>query len=475
MLLTRRSLLITATAIAGCARSGLGPRRTDPLIDEVERRTFAFFREVFDTRTGLMPDRWPSPGPCSIAALGFALTAWPIGVERGWMTRTEARARTLRTLRFLHDAPQGPGASGVSGHRGFFYHFLDMNTGLRFRNSELSTVDTALLFGGVMFAAGWFDAASAEEAELRRLADRIVNRADWPWMQRRGAAISMGWRPESGFIADDWEGYNEGMLVYLLALGSEGRPIGDDGWRAWTRTYPDSWRGGGAGRHLAFAPHFGHQYSHVWVDFRGIRDEATRQAGFDYFENSRRATLAQRAYAAANPMGWRGYSADLWGLTACDGPGDLVLEVEGRGRTFRGYSARGPEGYPDGFDDGTIAPTAAIASVAFAPEIVLSAARALTTAQGGRLFGRYGFVDAFNPTLRAGQSELPTGTVDPEHGWVARDLLGIDQGPILAMIANDRDDVVWRVTRRSPVIRRGLMRAGFEGGWLSRKGPAAAE
>lgn len=467
MTITRRALLACAAATAGCARSGFGPRRTDPLINEVERRTFAFFRDVFDTRTGLMPDRWPSPGPCSIAALGFALTAWPIGVERGWMTRAEARARTLRTLRFLHDAPQGPGASGVSGHRGFFYHFLDMSTGLRFRDSELSTVDTALLFGGVLFAAGWFDDAETDEAELRRLADRIVNRADWPWAQRGGAAISMGWRPETGFIADDWEGYNEGMLVYLLALGVEGRPIGDDGWSAWTRTYPASWRGEGGARHLSFAPHFGHQYSHVSVDFRGVRDGAMREAGFDYHENSRRATWAQRAYAAANSLGWRGYSAESWGLTACDGPGDLALELDGRERRFRGYSARGPVHLPDGYDDGTIAPTAALASLPFAPEIVVPAARALAAAQGGRLFGRYGFVDAFNPTLRAGPSELVTGSVDPRHGWVARDLLGIDQGPILAMIANHRDDLVWRVMRRSPIIRRGLRRAGFEGGWLS--------
>ena len=262
-------------------------------------------------------------------------------------------------------------------------------------------------------------------------------------------------------------GYNEAMLVYLLALASPTFAIDPEAWPAWCSSYPDHWRGEGAARHLAFAPHFGHQYSHVWVDFRGIRDPAMREAGFDYFENSRRATQAQRAYAIANPMGWNGYSAEIWGLTACDGPTDMLRTIAGREQKFRRYSARDPRDLPDGFDDGTIAPTAAIASLPFAPEIVVPATLALHRIHGKRIYTPLGFADSFNPSFKEEESELATGLVDPVWGWVGNDLLGIDQGPILAMIANARDDLVWRTMRRSPIIRLGLQRAGFAGGWLA--------
>ena len=455
-----------ALALRVTARGSDGVAVLPPLFDDIEQRTFRYFWETTVQDNGLAPDRWPSAPFASIAATGFALTSYPIGVTRGWISREQARARTLATLEFLWSAPQGEAPDGVAGYKGFFYHFLDLRTGHRAGRSELSSVDTMLLLAGVLFAAQWFDAADQQEKRIRELARQIYARVDWRWMQPRPPLIAMGWLPDAGFLARDWEGYNEAMLVYLLALAAPEHAIDAAGWPAWCATYGRNWRGAGAARHLAFAPQFGHQYSHVWVDFRGIRDDAMRGAGLDYFENSRRATYAQRSYATANPMRWKGYSRDLWGLTACDGPASVVLRFNGKPRQFRGYSARGPAGFPDGFDDGTIAPTAAIASIAFAPEIVLPAVAALHRDFGARGYGRFGWLDAFNPSFRWTDVPLSHGSVDHASGWMADDQLGIDQGPILAMIANARDDLVWRTMRRSPILRLGLQRAGFRGGWL---------
>ena len=460
-MIDRRTVLAAGGGMAALSPLAAAARpRLPALFDDIERRTFAFFWERTNAANGLVPDRWPTPSFASIAAVGFALTAYPVGVERGWITRAQARERTLATLRTFATLPQGDARSGTAGHKGFFYHFLDLRTGLRFRQTELSSVDTTLLFLGILYAAGWFDADDAQEAEIRRLAATITERADWRWFTNARGTVSMGWHPESGFIERAWDGYNEGMMVYILGLGSAGPgALADGAWDAWARTYPAFWRGKGATRHLAFAPLFGHQYSQMWIDFRGIRDATMRREGFDYFENSRRATYANRAYCIANPMRWDGYGKDLWGLTACDGPGDATIGS----RTYYGYSARGPLGQPDERDDGTIAPTAALGSLAFAPEIVVPAAQAMRRWPG--LYDRYGFRDSFNPTFRYRDRPVPTGSVGP-RGWVASDYLGIDQGAILGAIANTRDEGVWRVMRRSPVIRRGLLRAGFAGGWL---------
>ena len=468
--LLRSGALASLAAPAGAVRLPRLARSLPPPFADLERRTFDFFWEVGRPDNGLIPDRWPTPSFASIAAVGFALTAYPIAVERGWITRAAARDRTLATLRFFANAPQGDGRRGVSGNRGFFYHFLEMSSGLRHGKTELSSVDTSLLFLGMLYAAGWFGASHPDEAEIRRLAETIVERADWPWFQRGRTAIAMGWSPEEGFLERDWIGYNEGMMVVLLALGSRAHPVADGAWDAWIAPYPDCWRGEGETRHVAFAPLFGHQYSHVWIDFRGIRDAPMRAAGFDYFENSRRATFANRAYCIANPIGWDGYSKDIWGLTACDGPGDFFIERNGPLWHVHGYAARGPLGQPDGLDDGTMSPTAAISSLPFAPEICIPAMQALRRFAGGRLYRRYGFADAFNPTVRDTTLKLETGTIDPVEGWIAGDHLGIDQGPILAMLANYRSEAVWRVMRRSAPIVRGLKRAGFTGGWLDRAG-----
>ena len=433
---------------------------------EIERRTFRFFWETTNPQNGLVPDRWPTPSFSSIAAVGYGLAAYAIGVERGWVSRTDARDRTLTTLRFFWNAPQGPDRTGVTGYKGFFYHFLDMGTGARFKDVELSSVDSTILLMGALFAGQYFDRDDAGEREIRELSQKLYARADWNHFRSDGrAGISMGWHPEKGLIERNWEGMNEGMFIYILALGAPVHAIPANSWNVWTASYGPFWRGQGPTRRLAFAPLFGHQYSHIWIDFRAIRDAVMRKAGFDYFENSRRETYANRAYCIANPMGWRGYSRDVWGLTACDGPGGFELPYRGEKRTFFGYAARGPIFEPDGRDDGTIAPTGALGSLPFAPEIILPCAEALM--KQPRLFDHYGFKDSFNPTFTYAGKKLDTGSVDPQNGWVATDYLGIDQGPILIQTANSRDDFIWRHMRRVPAIQRGLMLAGFGGGWLA--------
>ncbi|MES2044433.1 MAG: glucoamylase family protein [Pseudomonadota bacterium] len=436
------------------------------LFDDIEERTFRWFWDTGNPANGLVPDSWPDPEFCSIAAVGFALTVYPVGAARGWITRAAARERTLATLRFFDRAPQGAAAEGTSGYQGFFYHFLHMDSGLRYGNVELSSVDSTLLFLGMLFAAEYYDQDHPDEREIGRLARAIYARADWNWFRRGQAVISMGWHPGQGFLPRNWDGYNEGMMVNVMALGSPTHAVPPAIWDAWCAPYPRFWRGTGAARRLAFGPSLGHQYSHMWIDFRGIRDRAMRAAGFDYFENSRRETWAQRAYAIRNPMGWDGYSRDIWGLTACVGPAGIRHLFKGQEREFRAYSARGPIDEPDGYDDGTIAPTAALGSLAFAPEIVVPATLAMHRRYGDWLYGKYGFYDAFNPSFRWTDQPTERGAVDPARGWVSQNYLGIDQGPIIGAIANARDDFVWRAMRRSAPIRQGLRRAGFSGGWL---------
>ncbi|MGQ0539923.1 MAG: glucoamylase family protein [Gemmatimonadaceae bacterium] len=456
-----------------CTRNGLSAPgvalRSDPFLDTLEQRTFRWFWETTNPANGLTPDRWPTRSFSSVAAVGFALTAYGIGVERGYVARAEAAERTLTTLRFFWEAPQGQQPGGITGYRGFFYHFLDMQSGRRFQQVELSTIDTTLLLGGVLFCREYFDGSSATEAAIRAYADSLFRRVDWRWAQPRPPFVSMGWHPERGFIEHDWRGFNEAMLLYVLALGSPTHPIDPAAWEAWTRTYV--WGEFYGQAHVNFAPLFGHQYSHVWIDFRGIRDAYMRQRGIDYFENSRRATLAQRAYAAANPDGWRGYSENVWGLTASDGPNDTTVTIDGRERKFFSYRARGAAA-TEVVDDGTLVPTAAGGSVPFAPEIAVPALRAMRAAYGDDLFGQYGFVDAFNPTFRVPVQPgrgLKHGRVVAEKGWFDTDYLGIDQGPIIAMIENYRSGLVWERMKRSPYIIQGLCRAGFRGGWLARK------
>ena len=465
----RRSFTLGAGALAllGCGTAPAAGRpgeRDDAFIAELQERTFRWFWEQTPETNGLTPDRWPTPSFCSIAAVGFALTAYGIGAERGWITRAEALERTLSTLRFFRNAPQGEAVRGVTGHRGFFYHFLDARTGMRFERTELSSIDTTLLLGGVLFAQSYFAGVDAGEAEVRRLADEIYARVEWTWMQPRAPLVAMGWQPENGgtFIEYDWDQYNEAALLYVLALGSPTHALADGAWAAWTARFERQWGARWGEPHLQFPPLFGHQYSHIWIDFRGVRDGFMSAKGSDYFENSRRAAYAQQAYAIANPGGFRAYGESVFGLTACDGPGDFTQELDGRRREFFSYSARGPGDR----DDGTLAPTALAGSIPFAPEIVIPALKEIHRRYGEGVYTRYGFLDSFNPTLRAAGPPLGQGRIVGDV-WVDGDYLGIDQGPIVCMIENWRTGLVWNVMRGNAHLRRGLERAGFSGGWLA--------
>lgn len=464
------SLAIAATltfALPACGGRTIRPpiRTSDrpfaPVLADLHERTFRFFWETTNPSNGLVPDRYPTPSFASIAAVGYALTAYPIGIEHGYITREAARARVLTTLKFLYNAPQGPQARGMTGYKGFFYHFLDINTGERFGTVELSTADTALFLAGALFCQSYFNRADAEEVEIRALVDALYGRVDWRWAQPRAPAIVLGWTPEGGYLAYDYRGYSEVMIMYLLALGSPTFAVGPDAWSEWTSTYELKW-----GRHfgqtyLHFPPLFGHQFSHVWVDFRGIQDAYMRARGLDYFENSRRATYAQRAYAIENPLGCRDYGANMWGITASDGPADVTVEQ----RVYRSYSARGIGG-AEANDDCTLAPTAVAGSIAFAPEIAIPTLLEMHRRYGQHIYSKYGFVDAFNASF---DYDLPLrhGRRIPGLGWVDGDYLGLDQGPILAMLENHHTDLVWRVMRKNPHLRRGLERAGFSGGWLA--------
>jgi hypothetical protein len=447
-------------------------------IDELRRRTFDYFWDTTDADTCLAPDRWPSAPFSSIAAIGFALTAYGIGAENYYVTRGSAAERTRQCLQYLLQAPQGPGATGVSGHKGFFYHFLAFGTGTRYRTVELSSVDTSLLLAGVLFAQSYFDRDNVVEAAIRKSADALYRRVDWTFFLRGSGdspaanlasskGIAMGWTPEEGLGSHDWVGYNEGMLVYVLALGSPTHPVGRDAWDyGWAARLGEQWHRHYGQEYLNFEPLFGHQYSHVWIDFRGISDDFMRAKGIDYFENSRRATLAQHNYAEDNPGRWVGYGGDIWGLTACDGPGTSAeYLVNSEPRRFWSSAARGASA-AQVHDDGTIAPTAAGGSIVFAPERVMPALCAMKEKYGDHLYTGYGFKDSFNASFTFSHEDNQQGIVVPGLGWIAKDHLGIDQGPILAMVENYRSELIWRTMKKSPYIQQGLRQIGFAGGWL---------
>jgi len=446
----------TSDETIAVAQKETGP--WDPFLDTLQEKTLRFFLERTDRATGLTPDRAPSQSESSIAAIGFALTAYPIAAERRMITREESASRVLNTLRFLFGLPQNPNPDSSSGYRGFFYHFLNLKNGRRAWNCELSTIDTGLLMAGILFCQSYFDRNTPVEKSIRSIADILYRRVDWNWAMSDKSGIVLAWRPETGFSSEIWRGYNEAMILYILALGSPTHPVPEAVWNVWTSSY--IWAKYYGYEFISFGPLFGHQYSHCWIDFRGIQDAYMKTKGIDYFENSRRATYSQWAYAKENPNGWQDYSSDIWGFTACDGPGDTAFFVDGKMRKFWAYSARGVS-FDWVSDDGTIAPTAAGGSIAFAPEICVPVLKAMKEKYGNLLWREYGFVDAFNPTFRTPATS--------EAGWFDRDFLGIDQGPIVIMIENLRNSFVWNVMKKNPYIVKGLRRAGFSGGWLDRK------
>ena len=435
------------------ARQPIAPKplvdADETLLDGIERAAFGYFLETVNPANGLVADTTREHWPCSIAVVGFALSVYPVGVERGWLSRDEAVGLCLAALRFFRDSDQR-GTPDATGYKGFYYHFLDMQSGLRTWRSELSMIDTALLIAGVLAVRMYFGAETADEAELRAIADRLYRRIDWRWAQDDRGTIMQGWKPESGFLHYGWEGYSESIVLYVLALGSPTHPAGPGIYEAWTLTY--QWENLYGVDFLYAGPLFIHQFSHAWIDFRGIRDRFMREKGSDYFENSRRALVVQREYARQNPLGFLGYDEDCWGLTACDGPDTAMPNMTGAARRLFGYAARG---VPYGPDDGTLAGWAPLASLPFAPDIVLSAARAMRRRYPEMCTaGRYS--SSFNP-----------GLIDARgNGWVSAGHYGLDQGIVAMMIENHRTQLIWRLMRKCPYVVAGLRRAGFDGGWL---------
>ena len=422
-------------------------------LDAMQRQSFEYFLRETHPVSGLVADKSQPGSPASIAAVGFALAAYPVGVERGWMTRTDALSRTLVLLRFFGASPQGT-APDASGHSGFYYHFLDMRTGRRAGLCEVSTIDSAFLFAGMLAAAAYFDHDDEDEQAVRTLADALYRRADWAWACNGAATVTHGWTPEGGFLLYRWSGYDEATLLYVLGLGSPTHPLPAESYTAWTSTY--EWKTIYGHELLYGGPLFIHQYSQIWLDLRGIQDAFARDKGIDYCENSRRATYVQREYAIRNPLDFAGYGENFWGLTASDGPGWTTRRIKGIERRFFDYTARGA---PYGPDDGTVAPWAVAASLPFAPEIVLPSLQHFQDAYP-QVTGEYCFRCSFNLSfLDEAESDNGTGWTSPYH-------FGINLGPVVLMCENHRSDLLWRLMRACPYVVAGLRRAGFIGGWL---------
>lgn len=426
-------------------------------IASLQRATFGYFRQMSDDSTGLVRDSTRDGSPATIAGSGFALACYTVAVARGFVTRNEGIRHVLASLRFLWAADQS-GARDATGYRGFFYHFMEPHTGRRYGRSEISTIDSGILFAGALVAAAYFNGSDPDEQEIRILADALYQRADWAWATAPDGALLHGWRPVRGFLPYGWCGYNEALFLYILALGSPTHPISAHSYTRWTSTY--SWKRIYQYDFLYAGPLFIHQLSHVWIDFRGVQDAFMRAKGIDYFENSRRATYVQREYARRNPRGLRGYDGSSWGITASDGPGPMRLNIDGVDRQFYAYRARG---VPYGADDGTLSPWSVAASLPFAPEIVLPTLRHLDETRP-ETTGEFGYKCSYNPTFPSGGKNAQSVTGD--SGWIASGHYAIDQGPVVLMIENYRSGLVWQLLRDCPYILDGLTRAGFAGGWL---------
>lgn len=413
------------------------------MLDTIQRKTFEYFLHESHPEMGIIRDRAAEGAFASIAATGFGLPIYAVAVERKWMSRDEAVNNTLKILNFFADSEDNPQRS----HKGFFYHFLDMEKGNRVDKCELSSIDTGILLMGVIFARNYYDGNSASEKKIRELSAKLLSNLDWTVFNmdansKQPYTISMAWHPETGTTNWGWHGYTEGLFLYVLAAGTG---IDDpqqhyQGWLntyEWKTPYPEL-------SHVAFPPLFGHQFSQIFIDFRGLSDQYLKVKGIDYFENSRRATLAQQQYAIQNPKGWKGYDAYTWGFTATDGPGSKYNFGD---KKFEGYAGRGATGKDDVVaEDGTIGIYAPICSLPFTPEESLKTIKNIKSKMGNKLWGKYGFYDAFNETAN----------------WVDNDFVGIDQGPTILMIENFRTGLVWKYMMKDPIIQQGLEKLNFE-------------
>ncbi len=418
----------------------------ETMFDTIQRETFLFFLKEHQPEKGIVKDRTAKWAPASIASTGFGIPSFAVGVERNWISREKAAQITLNILKFFANSVQSTDTN-ATGYKGFYYHFLKMNSGTREWKCELSSIDTGILLMGIIFARNYYNLDNDVEKQIRSLAAFILGRVEWNFMllpasSKYAYTISMAWSPEKGLQDYGWCGYNEALFLYVLAAGS-GMENAEQSYKAWLSTY--KWNTPYKGlSHVAFPPLFGHQFSQAFIDYRGIVDEYMKDKGIDYFENSRRATYVQRQYAIDNPKGWIGYDSLCWGVTASDGPGDKYNFGD---KKFLGYAGRGTSG-PDYnyFDDGTIAPYGPLSSLPFAPEIVLPTIKSINQKYGKHLWGKYGYYDSFNPTAK----------------WFNDDFIGIDEGPMLIMIENFRTGFVWNYMMKDPIIQKGLNKLGYE-------------
>jgi len=404
------------TSPASTAQSGSLSKEDDQFLDELEKTTFQYFWDQANPKTGLVKDRCNVRNDNdvnvvgSIASTGFGLTALCIGANREYIEKPDALERVLVTLRSLWGK--------LPNHRGFFYHWANINTGERVWDAEVSSVDTAILLCGVLTCREYFRNA----AEVQALADDIFDRVEWTWLSEDTSLLPHGWTPEIGFLPYRWDNYSELMMMYLLGLGSTNYPLRDDAWTAWKRL---KFEYDGQRYIGSFAPLFVHQYSQAWFDFRGRRDKYT-----DYFQNSVIATDVHRRFCLELSNKFPSYSDDLWGITASDSPNGYVI--------WGGPPAVGPI-------DGTIVPSASAGSLPFLTQPVLRVLRNIKD-HYPYAFTKYGFVNAFNPLTK----------------WYDDDVIGIDTGITLLMAENVRSGFVWNMFMKSEEAQLGMTRAGLK-------------
>jgi hypothetical protein len=410
--------LSLATAVISCGGGSAAPTPApvsdDQFLDQIQRAIFLFFWEQASSTTGQVKDRALAAGNdastvSSIAATGFALTALCIGHKRGYGDSSQIQTRVTNTLNFLLNQ---------TNVNGFFYHFVDMNTGARVGTSEVSSIDTSILLCGVLTCRQYF-----QDAHIQSLASQIYNRVNWPWMLNGGATFSMGWTPETGFITTRWDTYCELMMLYLLAIGSTTNPVPASAWNAFTR--PSFTYQGLTYITNLYAPLFIHQYSHAWFDFRNKQDKYA-----NYFTNSVTATEAHKLFCLALASQFSDYQSNLWGITASDSANGYVV--------WGGPPAMGQI-------DGSIVPCAAGGSLPFVPTDCIAVLRQIR-AQYPLVWQRYGFVDAFNPLT----------------GWADSDVLGIAAGITMLMAENQRTAFVWDTFMANPEAQSAFSAVGLK-------------
>ena len=425
MVKLRNRILVLPLLIAALLVSGRSPQAAPQtqigqarLLAEVQYRAFRFFWEKSNSTTGLTYDRAPNTGTepkepvASIAATGYALSSLPIAVEHGWVSKHAAYDRALLTLRYVHDR--------FANEHGWYYHFIDPRTGARVWNCELSSIDTALLLLGALEAGRYW-----RGTEVDRLANAVYDRIDWTWMRTNGGAkpdkmtLAMGWKPESGFLDNNWDHYCELMYLYLLGMGAKTDPLPRESWAAWKRTVIEY----GGRKTLEGGPIFMHQMAQEYYDFKDRRDTL----GWDYWVSSQQAMQINRQFCLDHAAARKSYGPNLWGLNASDGPD--------------GYSAFGAPGP----ENGTLSPTGALAAIQFTPDIAKAAGQEMYTRFSDRLWGRYGFSDSFNL----------------DRDWFDPDVLGIDLGMALLAIEDVHSGLPQHLLASHPATARAFAKAGL--------------